>query len=154
MVQVSQIMKRIVHTIQAEDTLDIAAKHMANDNISLLPVVEKVVVEESRLREETIKMIGFLPVIEEDVLVGLITTRDIVVPAIANDMDPKTTPVSDIMTKDFARCRESDDIVDTLAIMERKKVRRLFALDHNDRVVGLVSRHDIWAARNGIVNGD
>ena len=152
MVKVSEIMKRVVHTIQAGDTLDIAAKHIANDSISLLPVVEKVFVQESHIGEETIKNIGFLPAIEEDVMVGLITTRDIVVRAIANDMDPKKTPVSDVMTKDFACCRESDDIVDALAIMERRKVRRLFALDHKNRVVGLVSRHDIWTARNGIIN--
>ena len=153
-VKVGQIMKRIVHTIQAEDTLDTAAKHIANGNISLLPVVDKVWVEDSHIPNKAIEDIGFLPIIEEDVLVGIITTRDIVARAIANDMNPKNTPVSDIMTTEFACCRESDDVVDALEIMERRKVRRLFALDQENRVVGLVSRHDIWSSRNGVVNRD
>ena len=152
MVKINEIMRRIVHTIRAEDTLDIASRHIANENISLLPVVERAVVGESHLPQKVIEKLGFMPVIEEDVLVGVITTRDIVVRAIAHDKNPKTTPVSDIMTMDFACCRDNDDIADALAIMERRNIRRLFALDSNNRVVGLVSRHDIWAAKNGIPN--
>lgn len=148
--KVNEIMRRIVHTIRAEDTLDIASRHIANENISLLPVVERALVEESHLPAKVVENLGFMPIIEEDVLVGVITTRDIIVRAIANDKNPKTTPVSDVMTMDFACCRESDDIADALAIMERRNIRRLFVLDGKNRVVGLVSRHDIWAAKNGI----
>ncbi len=149
MLKVKEVMRRIVHTIRAEDTLAAASKHIANENISLLPVVERAPVEESHLTDEAIKNVGFLPVTEEDVLVGVITTRDIVVRAIASGRDPKKTPVSDVMTKQFACCQETDDVTEALAIMERRKVRRIFTLDSQGRVAGLVSRHDIWAALNG-----
>ena len=153
-VKVNEIMRRIVHTIRIEDTLDIASKHLANENISLLPVVDREPVEEYHLTKEALENIGFLPLIEEDVLVGVITTRDIVVRAIANGKDPRTTPVAEIMTTDFACCNENDDIADALSMMERRKVRRLFALDSQKRVAGIVSRHDIFAARNGISSSD
>jgi len=147
-VKVSEIMRRIVHTIGADATLDVASKHMANENISLLPVVEKAPVAGSHLPEDVVKNLGFMPVTEEEVLVGVITTRDIVVRAIASDKDPEKTHVSEIMTKDLACCLENDDIADALAMMERRKVRRLFTLDSQNRVVGIVSRHDLWRARN------
>jgi signal-transduction protein with cAMP-binding, CBS, and nucleotidyltransferase domain len=70
----------------------------------------------------------------------VITTRDIVVRAIANDKDPRTTPVAEIMTTDFACCNENDGIAD--------------ALDTPKRIAGIVSRHDIFAARNGISSSD
>ena len=152
--KVNEIMRRLVHTIRVEDTLDIVSKHLANENISLLPVVDREPVQEYHLPKEALEAIGFLPLIEEDVLVGVITTRDIVVRAIANEKDPKTTPVSDIMTTNFACCNEDDDIEDALAIMERRKVRRLFTLDNQKRVVGIVSLHDIFAAKYGISSGD
>ena len=152
--KVREIMRRIVHTIGADDTLDVASKHIAHENISLLPVVEEAPVAESHLPEEVVKNLGFMPVTEEEVLVGVITTRDIVVRAIASDKDPKKTHVSEIMTQELAYCQENDDITDALAIMERRKVRRLFTLDSQNRVVGIVSRHDLWRARNGTSSQD
>ena len=152
--KVNEIMRRLVLTIRADDTLSNASRHLANENISLLPVVDRGPVEEHHLSNQSLEAIGFLPLIEADVLVGVITTRDIVVRAIANDKDPRTTPVSEIMTTDFACCNENDDIADALAIMERHKVRRLFTLDSQNRVVGIVSRHDIFAARYGMSDHD
>lgn len=148
--KVREIMRRIVHTVRAEDDLETASRHMASEKVGLLPVVEVALVEESRLRKDVIENLGFLPVVEEDVLVGVITTRDIVVRSIAQGKAPAETPVSEIMTLDFACCQEDDDIDDALAEMERCKVRRLFALNEEKRVVGIISRHDIWAAKNGV----
>ena len=152
--KVSDIMRRIVHTVRANDTLATASKHMASEKVGLLPVVEVALVEESRMRADVIANLGFLPVVEEDVLVGVITTRDIVVRSVAAGRDPEKTPVSAIMTQDFACCQEDDAIEDALAEMERQKVRRLFALNSEKQVVGIVSRHDIWAARNGVTDPD
>jgi CBS domain-containing protein len=152
--RVREIMKRIVHTIRSGDTLQSAARHMFNENVSLLPVVEEALVEESRLREDVIANLGFLPIVEEYVMVGVITTRDIVVRGIAQGRNPQKTPVSEIMTQELACCNEHDDISTALGIMERRKVRRLFALNREQQIVGLVSRHDIWAAMAGGLRSD
>lgn len=81
--KVQEIMKRIIHTVRAEATIENASRQMLNENIGLLPVVEEALIEESRLRGNVVEKIGFLPLVEEDVMVGVLTTRDIVIRAIA-----------------------------------------------------------------------
>ena len=145
--KVQEIMRRIVHTVRAEATIEDASRQMLNENIGLLPVVETALVEESQLRENVVGKIGFLPVVEEDVMVGVLTTRDIVIRAIAQGKDPRTAPVSEIMTHNFACCYEDNDISEALAIIGQRKVRRLFVLNSDKKLVGIISRGDIWSAK-------
>jgi CBS domain-containing protein len=151
-VKVADIMGRIVHTVRAEDNLEVASQHMANGGVSLLPVAELALVEESHLRKDVVDKLGFLPIVEEEVLVGVITTRDIVVRAIAKGRHPARTAASSIMSQDFSCCQQDDDIDEALAIMEQHKVRRLFVLNSEKNVVGIVSRHDIWGAKHDLYN--
>lgn len=144
--QVHEIMARLVHTIRAEATLEQASRHMRDENIGFLPVVEEAGLVEMHISRELIAKIGFLPAVEEAVLVGVLTDRDIVVRAIAAGKDPTTTAVSEIMTQHFAVCHEDDDIAEAAAVMEQKKVRRLFALNREGHPVGILSLDDISAA--------
>jgi CBS domain-containing protein len=143
-------MGRIVHTVRAEESLEVAAKHMASLQVSLLPVVEIALVEESHLRKDVIENLGFLPMVEEEVMVGLITSRDIVVRCIAQGKNPSETSVSEIMSRDFSCCQEGDDIDKALTLMEEGNVRRLFVLNQEKHVVGIISRHDIWTVKNDL----
>jgi len=145
MMQVSEIMKRLVHTVRAAATVEHASRLMRDEEIGFLPVVEQAMVQETYLRRDVVEEIGFQPVVDEDVLVGVLTDRDLVVRGIASEKDPKTTPVSEIMTRNFSCCYEDDDISEAAAIMERKKVRRLFALNHEQHIVGVLSIDDISA---------
>jgi CBS domain-containing protein len=99
--QVSEIMKRLVDTIRAEGTLEQASGYLRDENIGCLPVVEEALVKETHLKQDVAEKIGFVPIVEEDVVVGVLTERDIVVRAIASGKEPKTTPVSEIMNHDF-----------------------------------------------------
>ena len=148
--QVSEIMARLVHTIRAEATVEQASCHMRDENIGFLPVVEDALVEMAHIKQGLVEKIGFLPMVEEAVLVGVLTDRDIVVRAVASGKDPRTTPVSAIMTQDFACCHEDDDISEAAAVMEQRKVRRVFALNRQEQVVGILSRGDISAAHTGV----
>jgi predicted transcriptional regulator len=144
--KVQEIMRRIVHTVRAQATIEDASKQMLFENIGLLPVVEEAWKEASQPTGSVVERIGFLPVVEEDVMVGVLTTRDIVIRAIAQGKDPATTPVSEIMTHDFACCYEDNDVSEALAILGQRKVRRLFVLNRDDNLVGIISRGDILAA--------
>lgn len=148
--QVRDVMHRIVCTIHSEASLESAARQMLHDNVGLLPVVEEAQIEDSRLHHDVLRKIGFLPLVEEDVLVGVITTRDIVVRAVARGKDPRATQVAEIMTHNFACCHEDDEIADALAVIRENEVRRLFVMNREDKIVGIVSRGDIWAAVNGL----
>ena len=151
--RVREIMTQLVHTIRAEATLEHASRQLRDGNIGCAPVVEEALVKETHLKRDVLEKIGFTPVVEEDVVVGVLTDRDIVVGGIASGKDPKTTPVSEIMNHDFTCCHEDDDVSQAAAAMEEKKVRRLFVLDRDEHVMGVLSLHDISAV-DPLVTGE
>ena len=85
---------------------------------------------------------GFLPVGENDRLIGAITDRDIAVRGIAKGKGPKTA-VRDVMTNDIHCCREDDDLAKALRHMEELKIRRLPVINKSKRMVGMLSLGDI-----------
>ena len=151
--KVREIMTQLVHTVRAEATLEQASRILRDGDIGCAPVMEEALVEETHLKRDVLEKIGFTPVVEEEVVVGVLTDRDIVVNGIASGMDPKTTPVSEIMNHDFTCCHEDDDISQAAAAMQEKKVRRLFVLDRDEHVMGVLSLCDI-AAVDPLVSGE
>ena len=65
---------------------------------------------ETTLQEAAAKMksfnVGPLPVCEGDRPVGIVTDRDIVIRAISEGRDPRTTTIRDVMTKDVVTVQE------------------------------------------------
>ena len=117
--KVREIMTQVVHTIRAEATLVDASRILRDRNIGCAPVVEEVMVEDTHLKREILEKIGFTPVVEQEVIVGVLTDRDIVVGGIAAGRDPKTSSVSEIMNHDFTCCYEDDDITQAATAMEK-----------------------------------
>jgi CBS domain-containing protein len=87
--------------------------------------------------------VGFIPVCENDRLVGTVTDRDIVVRGIAGGKDISTTRARDVMTKDTFWSFEDQDIKDVAKQMREKDVRRMLILNQDKRLVGVVSIGDI-----------
>jgi CBS domain-containing protein len=100
---------------------------------------------------------GFLPVGENDRLVGIITDRDIAVRAVARGRQP-SAKVGDVMTGEVRYCYADDDVDTVLETMGNLQVRRLPVLDRDKRLVGIVSITDLAcngeAARAGEALGD
>jgi CBS domain-containing protein len=101
----------------------------------------------STLQEAARKMreldVGPLPVCQDDRLVGMITDRDITVRATADGCDPKTTRVEDVLTPGVVYCFEDQDVQDAAGLMTTNQVRRLVVLNHEKRLVGIVSLGDL-----------
>ena len=87
--------------------------------------------------------VGPLPVCDRDRLAGMITDRDITVRAVADGRDPKATRVRDVMTPGINYVFKDDDVSEAARLMKEKQVRRLAVLDHDKRLVGIVSLGDI-----------
>jgi CBS domain-containing protein len=87
--------------------------------------------------------IGFLVVLEDDRLEGVLTDRDITIRSVAEGRDPRASRVSDIMTPTVFSCYEDDDIERVGELMREKEVRRMVILDRQDKIVGVVSLGDI-----------
>jgi CBS domain-containing protein len=85
---------------------------------------------------------GFLPVGENDRLVGTITDRDIAIRAVGRGMGPQTK-VADIMTREVKYCFEDEDITGVAANMADIQVRRLPVVNRDKRLVGVLSLGDI-----------
>jgi CBS domain-containing protein len=85
---------------------------------------------------------GFLPVGENDRLVGMITDRDIAVRGVAEGKAPDT-PVRDIMTADIHYVFSDDSVEDAASRMGELQVRRLPVLNRDKRHVGIISIGDV-----------
>jgi CBS domain-containing protein len=89
--------------------------------------------------------IGFLPVIAGDILVGVITDRDLVIRGICEHANPYITPVRSVMSTSPVWCYEYDVLTDAADILADNLVHRLIVVDSNKRLVGLLSLDDLAA---------
>jgi CBS domain-containing protein len=92
--------------------------------------------------------VGSLVVVEERspqerIVAGMITDRDIATAVAALERDPKAFRVGDIMAPDVVTARESDSLLDLLAVMRRRKVRRVPVTGARGELVGLVTLDDV-----------
>ncbi len=83
---------------------------------------------------------GFVPIVENGKVVGVITDRDIVVRAVAAGSYDK--PVSEIATRDLVFVSPSASTRDAEKLMSERQVRRIAVID-NGQLVGIVSLGDI-----------
>ena len=76
-------------------------------------------------------------------LTGLITDRDIVVRAVADNKDCASIRAEDIMSVDIHTARPNDRVVDVIRKMGDKQVRRIPVTNENGYLVGMISMADI-----------
>jgi len=76
-------------------------------------------------------------------LIGLITDRDIVVRAVADNKDCASVRAEDIMSVDIHTARPNDRVVDGIRKMGDKQVRRIPVVNENGYLVGMISMADV-----------
>ncbi|MDD4588140.1 MAG: CBS domain-containing protein [Heliobacteriaceae bacterium] len=86
--------------------------------------------------------IGSVPVVDNDQYVGIISDRDIVIRAIAQDNDINTTKVETAMTRDVVTGTPDMDVHRAADMMADMQIRRLPVVD-NGKLVGIVSLGDL-----------
>jgi CBS domain-containing protein len=128
--KIADIMSSDVQLASPDETIQAVAKKMAHADI------------------------GFLPVGENDKLVGMITDRDIALRAVALGKDPKKTKVRDVMTERVLYCSDSEAVEDAAENMAELGIRRLPIVDDSKRLVGVVSIGDIALRHKASVAGD
>ncbi|HAT1923717.1 TPA: CBS domain-containing protein [Legionella pneumophila] len=91
--------------------------------------------------------VGDIVLVEElkgrRVPIGIVTDRDLVVEVMALDVNPEELAVQDIVTRSVLVAREEDSLIDSLALMQEKGVRRLPVVDNDDELVGIITIDDI-----------
>ncbi|MBX3709235.1 MAG: CBS domain-containing protein [Gammaproteobacteria bacterium] len=86
---------------------------------------------------------GFIPIGENDKLIGTLTDRDITVRAVAEGWDPNKKTVKEVMHKGVFYCLEDDPLEKVIQQMETLQVRRLIVLNKDKRMTGIISLGDI-----------
>lgn len=86
--------------------------------------------------------IGSVPVCQGEQVLGIITDRDIIVRAIAQGKDPKTTKCSEIMSKNVKTVTSDTDVHQASDLMAENQIRRLPVIENN-RLIGFLAIGDI-----------
>lgn len=128
MLNVEAIMTRPVIVCRPEDTLEVAAKQMWDQDCGAVAVVD-----------------------ENGHLVGMITDRDVCMAAYTSGRRLSDIAVRNTMSADIEVCRVSDLLDAVQAKMRVRRVRRIPVVDGAGRPVGIVSLNDL--ARLAVIAG-
>jgi signal-transduction protein with cAMP-binding, CBS, and nucleotidyltransferase domain len=114
-----ELMKRDVQSIRPQDTVQLAAQRMRDENLGFLPVCD-----------------------DSGQVLGTITDRDLAIRVLAGGMSGETR-IEDVFTHEVIACHPSDDLYDAQAMMGRYHKSRIMCLDAGERLVGVISLSDI-----------
>jgi len=114
--RVSQLMLRDVTLVPPEDTVQNAARAIADidSRFILVGVDERVV--------------------------GILTIRDILIRLVATGLDPTATPVSQVMSSFLFTCTEEDTAENVAERMAEHRIEQMPVLDGGGRLVGVITR--------------
>lgn len=86
--------------------------------------------------------VGAVLIMEGGRLAGIFTERDVLSRVVAAGLDPKTTPVEQVMTREPITVATTTTIEEVMALFTNKRFRHLPIVD-GGRLVGLISIGDI-----------
>ena len=116
---VSDVMTRQVVFLPGETTLDEAAQVMRD------------------------RSIGDVVVTHGPTMAGMVTDRDIVVRAIAENLPPRTTTLESIATREMIMVEQTATVDEAVQAMRERAVRRLLVCDADRNLVGIISLSDL-----------
>lgn len=88
------------------------------------------------------KGIGALVVLQDELLVGIISERDYARDVVLKDRSSKETLVREIMSDKVVYAKPDQTVDECLAVMTEKRIRHLPVMD-GDRMLGLISMGDL-----------
>ena len=98
--------------------------------------------------------VGSLPICDNDRLAGMVTDRDLVLRGIGEGLDPRSTPIRDVMSPGIVYIFEDQDVEEAARVMEVKQIRRLPVLNRDKRLVGIVSLGDLAVEAGAALSGE
>ena len=122
---ISELMSKDPRTVTPDTPVSEAAQLMKEEDIGMVPVIERVGGAETRGR-----------------LVGVITDRDIAIRQVA-DGRSNDSPVRDVMSSGVRTATPSDSVESVMELMGREQVRRVPIVDERGSLVGVVSQADL-----------
>lgn len=91
--------------------------------------------------------IGDVIVLDDGNIYGVLTDRDIVVRALATGLDPSSTKIAEVCTREIISVSPDEDVDKTVELMREKAIRRVPVVE-GGKVVGMVSIGDLAVTRD------
>ena len=123
--KISELMTKNPCTVNPDTPVSEAARLMKEEDVGIVPVVERVGGAETRGR-----------------LVGVVTDRDIAIRHVAEGR-ATDTPVRDVMSGGVRTASPDDSVESVMELMGREQVRRIPVVDERGSLVGVVSQADL-----------
>ena len=123
--KISEIMSKNPRSVSPDTSVSEAAQVMKEEDVGLVPVVERVGGAETRGR-----------------LVGVVTDRDIAIRLVAEGR-ATDGPVSEIMSGGVKTCSPNDSVEVAMELMGREQVRRVPIVDERGSLVGVIAQADV-----------
>ena len=122
---ISELMSKNPRTVTPDTPVSEAARLMKEEDVGMVPVIERVGGAETRGR-----------------LVGVITDRDIAIRTVAEGR-AADAPVRDVMSSGVRTATPSDSVESVMELMGNEQVRRVPIVDERGSLVGVVSQADL-----------
>lgn len=122
---ISELMSKDPHTVSPDTPVSEAARLMKEEDVGMIPVIERVGGAETRGR-----------------LVGVITDRDIAIRTVAEGR-ASDSPVRDVMSSGVRTAKPDDSVESVMELMGREQVRRVPIVDERGSLVGVVAQADL-----------
>jgi CBS domain-containing protein len=91
--------------------------------------------------------VGAVAVVEQGLLKGIFTERDVMLRVVLAKRDPQTTTMSEVMTTPVQTVPSSTSANEALAIMLDKHIRHLPITDKDGRILGMLSIRNLLQRR-------
>src|SRR5205085_2223538 len=124
--QCSMLMKTDVECCTLDQTVEHAARRMAERGIGFIPVCYG-----------------------QGKVVGTLTDRDIVVRVVAKGFLPSEVKVSDVFSREVVSCSPDDELSVAEALMSKHKKSRIICLDRDESLAGVISLSDVARVETG-----
>jgi CBS domain-containing protein len=95
--------------------------------------------------------VGSIPVVESEqsqVLIGIVTDRDLALKIVAEGLDAKSATVESVMTHQVITCHADDDLQKALDSMSENQVRRIPVVDNENKLLGIIAQADVATKTN------
>jgi CBS domain-containing protein len=119
--------------------MTLLAALVKSQNIVTLPPTATVLEASKKMAQF---LIGSILIVDGNKLAGIFTERDLLNRVVAKDLDPKKTPISDVMSKNVTTVSVSETTENCFRKMESTKCRHIPIME-GEKLVGVVTMRNI-----------
>jgi CBS domain-containing protein len=119
------------------------AKRVADAMTPRVATIEpsQTVVEAARAMKD--QDVGSLPVVEDGMLIGIVTDRDIAMRVVAEGREGNASTIGEILSGELVTIALDQSLDEAIELMELHQVRRLPVVEDDGRLVGMITQADV-----------